>query len=145
MSAFLGFGTTYDEVRWSDQAVARWLEDTMPFSTPFPFRVRVPNGINENQVSKNLSRAQGIPSRPRTRFRYSIILKCPCTQSARLFFPSPTGAIRPMFAYSFQGFQIDGLESLGGGNDFPSLSAQTGHQIAHEHDRSVCSCKATRA
>lgn len=23
---FLGFGTTYDEVRWSDQAVARWLE-----------------------------------------------------------------------------------------------------------------------
>ncbi len=26
---FLGFGTSYDEVRWSDQAVARWLEDTM--------------------------------------------------------------------------------------------------------------------
>ncbi len=26
---FLGFGTTYDEVRWSDQAVARWLEDTV--------------------------------------------------------------------------------------------------------------------
>lgn len=26
---FLGFGTRYDEVRWSDQAVARWLEDTM--------------------------------------------------------------------------------------------------------------------
>ncbi len=25
---FLGFGTTYDEIRWSDQAVARWLEDT---------------------------------------------------------------------------------------------------------------------
>lgn len=23
---FLGFGTTYDEVRWSDQAVARWIE-----------------------------------------------------------------------------------------------------------------------
>ncbi|MGE0525618.1 MAG: YheT family hydrolase [Bdellovibrionales bacterium] len=26
---FLGFGTTYDEVRWADQAVARWLEDTI--------------------------------------------------------------------------------------------------------------------
>lgn len=26
---FLGFGTTWDEVRWSDQAVARWLEDTL--------------------------------------------------------------------------------------------------------------------
>lgn len=26
---FLGWGTTYDEVRWSDQVVARWLEDTM--------------------------------------------------------------------------------------------------------------------
>lgn len=26
---FLGWGTKYDEVRWSDQAVARWLEDTM--------------------------------------------------------------------------------------------------------------------
>ena len=26
---FLGWGTTYDEVRWGDQAVARWLEDTM--------------------------------------------------------------------------------------------------------------------
>jgi hypothetical protein len=26
---FLGFGTTYDEVRWSDQAVARWVEDTL--------------------------------------------------------------------------------------------------------------------
>jgi uncharacterized protein len=26
---FLGFGTEYNEVRWSDQAVARWLEDTM--------------------------------------------------------------------------------------------------------------------
>ncbi|NJL25870.1 MAG: hypothetical protein HC902_12330 [Calothrix sp. SM1_5_4] len=26
---FLGWGTRYDEVRWSDQAVARWLEDTM--------------------------------------------------------------------------------------------------------------------
>lgn len=26
---FLGWGTTYDEIRWSDQAVARWLEDTM--------------------------------------------------------------------------------------------------------------------
>lgn len=26
---FLGWGTTYDEVRWSDQAVARWLEDTL--------------------------------------------------------------------------------------------------------------------
>jgi uncharacterized protein len=26
---FLGFGTQYHEVRWSDQAVARWLEDTM--------------------------------------------------------------------------------------------------------------------
>ena len=26
---FLGWGTSYDEVRWSDQAVARWLEDTM--------------------------------------------------------------------------------------------------------------------
>lgn len=26
---FLGWGTTYDEVRWSDQLVARWLEDTM--------------------------------------------------------------------------------------------------------------------
>ena len=26
---FLGFGTSYDEVRWSDQAVARWLEDVM--------------------------------------------------------------------------------------------------------------------
>ena len=23
---FLGFGTSYDEVRWSDQAVARWIE-----------------------------------------------------------------------------------------------------------------------
>ncbi len=27
---FLGWGTTYDEVRWSDQAVARWVEDTVP-------------------------------------------------------------------------------------------------------------------
>lgn len=26
---FLGFGTSYDEVRWSDQAVTRWLEDTL--------------------------------------------------------------------------------------------------------------------
>lgn len=26
---FLGFGTTYNEIRWSDQAVTRWLEDTM--------------------------------------------------------------------------------------------------------------------
>jgi predicted alpha/beta-fold hydrolase len=26
---FLGFGTTYDEVRWADQAVARWVEDTL--------------------------------------------------------------------------------------------------------------------
>ena len=26
---FLGWGTTWDEVRWSDQAVARWLEDTL--------------------------------------------------------------------------------------------------------------------
>jgi predicted alpha/beta-fold hydrolase len=26
---FLGWGTSYDEIRWSDQAVARWLEDTM--------------------------------------------------------------------------------------------------------------------
>jgi predicted alpha/beta-fold hydrolase len=26
---FLGFGTEYNEVRWSDQAVARWLEDTV--------------------------------------------------------------------------------------------------------------------
>lgn len=26
---FLGWGTTYDEIRWSDQAVARWLEDTL--------------------------------------------------------------------------------------------------------------------
>jgi predicted alpha/beta-fold hydrolase len=26
---FLGWGTTYDEIRWSDQLVARWLEDTM--------------------------------------------------------------------------------------------------------------------
>jgi predicted alpha/beta-fold hydrolase len=26
---FLGFGTSYDEIRWSDQAVARWLEDTL--------------------------------------------------------------------------------------------------------------------
>lgn len=26
---FLGWGTRYDEVRWSDQVVARWLEDTM--------------------------------------------------------------------------------------------------------------------
>ncbi len=26
---FLGWGTQYDEVRWADQAVARWLEDTM--------------------------------------------------------------------------------------------------------------------
>lgn len=26
---FLGWGTRYDEVRWSDQAIARWLEDTM--------------------------------------------------------------------------------------------------------------------
>jgi len=26
---FLGWGTTYDEVRWSDQAIARWLEDTL--------------------------------------------------------------------------------------------------------------------
>lgn len=26
---FLGFGTTYDEVRWSDQAVARWLENAI--------------------------------------------------------------------------------------------------------------------
>lgn len=26
---FLGWGTTYNEVRWSDQAVTRWLEDTM--------------------------------------------------------------------------------------------------------------------
>lgn len=26
---FLGFGTTYDEVRWSDQAVAHWVEDTL--------------------------------------------------------------------------------------------------------------------
>lgn len=26
---FLGWGTTYDEVRWSDQVVARWLEDTL--------------------------------------------------------------------------------------------------------------------
>lgn len=26
---FLGWGTTWDEVRWSDQVVARWLEDTM--------------------------------------------------------------------------------------------------------------------
>jgi predicted alpha/beta-fold hydrolase len=26
---FLGFGTTWDEVRWSDQVVARWMEDTL--------------------------------------------------------------------------------------------------------------------
>jgi hypothetical protein len=26
---FLGWGTEYNEVRWSDQAVARWLEDTL--------------------------------------------------------------------------------------------------------------------
>jgi len=26
---FLGFGTSYDEVRWSDQAIDRWLEDTV--------------------------------------------------------------------------------------------------------------------
>lgn len=28
-NGFLGFGTDYSEVRWSDQAIARWLEDTM--------------------------------------------------------------------------------------------------------------------
>lgn len=28
-NGFLGFGTHFSEVRWSDQAVARWLEDTM--------------------------------------------------------------------------------------------------------------------
>lgn len=28
-NGFLGWGTTYDEIRWSDQVVARWLEDTM--------------------------------------------------------------------------------------------------------------------
>jgi predicted alpha/beta-fold hydrolase len=26
---FLGFGTTWDEVRWSDQVVARWMDDTL--------------------------------------------------------------------------------------------------------------------
>ncbi len=26
---FLGWGTTWDEVRWSDQAVTRWMEDTL--------------------------------------------------------------------------------------------------------------------
>lgn len=26
---FLGWGTSYDEVRWADQAVARWIEDTV--------------------------------------------------------------------------------------------------------------------
>lgn len=26
---FLGFGTSYNEVRWSDQAVARWVEDSL--------------------------------------------------------------------------------------------------------------------